>query len=159
MSWEAFRLTSKTPAELLCVMSPAGVDALVRDALMDCWRSLPEESRTIDAWRERARKTFDRNLKVWAKIRKPNPQAFFSDLAPYPSDGHLRQAMVLTWMMLPRAGGRDIRDTHKIIRAIFDRNMQSWELDYRTFSPAPPRKARKKPSAKPRARKLTSRKK
>ena len=41
MSWEAFRLTSKSPSELMTVMGPNGVDALVREMLMECWKSLP----------------------------------------------------------------------------------------------------------------------
>ena len=53
MSWEAFRLTSKSPSELMSVMGPAGVDGLVRDALMACWRSLPEETRSMQTWRDR----------------------------------------------------------------------------------------------------------
>lgn len=134
MTWEAFRLTSKSPAELLNVMSPAGVDSLVRESLMACWRSLPEDGRTMQAWRDRVGKVWTRNMKVWTAIKKPAPQAFFADLAPYDSDGHFRQALVMTWMMLPRAGGREFKDTFKIIRDVFDRNVAAWEADHATFT-------------------------
>src|SRR5262245_21894915 len=147
MSWEAFRLTSKSPSELYTVMGPAGVDGLVRQALQECWSSLPEDMRTYDAWRKRAEKTFARNRKVWAAIKKPTPAAFFDDLAPYPSDGHLRQAIVLCWMMLPRAGGRHFKDVVKAMDRIFQRNMEAWAADQRTFSAKPKKRAVKsKPS-------------
>ncbi|MDW8262143.1 MAG: hypothetical protein RMJ35_06425, partial [Phycisphaerales bacterium] len=77
-------------------MSPAGVDSLVREALMACWRSLPEDGRTMEAWRDRVQKMWTRNMRVWTSIRKPTPQAFFAELAPYDSDGHFRQALVMT---------------------------------------------------------------
>jgi hypothetical protein len=146
MTWEAFRLTSKSPSELMNVMSPAGVDALVREALMACWRSLPEDGRIMDAWRDRVNKMWARNMKVWTAIKKPAPQAFFVDLAPFDSDGHFRQACVMSWMMLPRAGGREFKDTFKIIREIFDRNVAAWETDHATFTGSPPKK--KRPTAK-----------
>ena len=133
MSWEAFRLTSKSPSELYTVMGPAGVDGLIRQALQECWSSLPEENRTFVAWRRRADETFARNRKVWAAIKKPTPAAFFENLAPYPSDGHLRQAMVLCWMMMPRAGGRDFKYVVKTMDGIFARNLAAWEQDNRTF--------------------------
>src|SRR5262249_49323987 len=123
MSWEAFRLTSKSPAELMSVMGPAGVDNLVREALMSCWRSLPEEQKSMEAWRERVGKLWTRNMRVWTGIKKPTPEAFFADLAPYDSDGHFRQALVMVWMMLPRAGGREFKATFKVVREIFDRNV------------------------------------
>ena len=141
MSWEAFRLTSKSPAELYTVMGPAGVDGLVRQALQECWSSLPEENRTFDAWRKRATETFARNRKIWSAIKRPTPAAFFDNLAPYPSDGHLRQAMVLCWMMMPRAGGRDFKDVVKVMDAIFQRNLESWEFDNRTFTKGPAKRA------------------
>lgn len=120
----------------MAVMSPAGVDHLVREALMACWRSLPEDSRNLPAWRERVAKLWTRNMKVWTAIRKPSPAAFFADLATFESDGHFRQALVMTWMMLPRSGGRKFSDTVGIIRRIFDRNVEAWESDYRTFTGA-----------------------
>lgn len=159
MSWEAFRLSSKSPAELLTVMGPNGVDHLVRDALMACWRSLPEEGRSFAAWRERADQLWQRNMRVWTKIRKPTPEAFFADLATYESDGFFRQALVLTWMMLPRSGGRDFKDTFGIIRRIFDRNVEAWQADHATFTggkrkPArPPRPAKSAAKARPTATK------
>jgi hypothetical protein len=141
MSWEAFRLTSKSPSELYTVMGPAGVDGLVRQALQECWTSLPETERTFDAWKRRAEQTFIRNRRVWSAIKKPTPAAFFDNLAPFPSDGHLRQAMVMCWMMMPRAGGRDFKFVVKTMDQIFQRNMESWAADNRTFTHAPAKRA------------------
>jgi len=156
MSWEAFRLTSKSPSEVFTIMGPAGVDGLIRQALQECWSSIPEEHRTFAAWRRRADETFARNRKVWAAIKKPTPASFFDKLAPFASDGHLRQAMVMAWMMMPRAGGRDFRKVVKTMDAIFARNLSAWEQDNRTFSsttrPKPPAKQGK---SKP-ARRATS---
>ena len=151
MSWEAFRLTSKSPSELYTVMGAAGVDALVRQALQECWTSLPESDRTFDAWKRRAEQTFTRNRKVWSAIKKPAPAAFFDNLAPFASDGHLRQAMVLCWMMTPRAGGRDFKFVVKTMDQIFQRNMDAWAIDNRTFTHAPAKRAtptKKKATAK-----------
>lgn len=148
MSWEAFRLTSKSPSELLAVMGPAGVDGMVRDALMSCWRSLPEETRSMETWRERVNKLWTRNMRVWTAIKKPTPDAFFNDLAPYESDGHFRQALVMTWMMLPRSGGRDFKSTFKVIRDIFDRNVSSWESDFVTFTGSPKKSQKAAKNAK-----------
>jgi len=58
----------------------------------------------------------------------------------------MRQALVLAWMMMPRAGGRDFKDVKKIVAQIFERNLQAWNADHRTFSAAP---AKKKAKAKP----------
>lgn len=118
-------------------MGPAGVDGMVRDALMSCWRSLPEETRSMESWRERVNKLWTRNMRVWTAIKKPTPDAFFNELAPYESDGHFRQALVMTWMMLPRSGGRDFKSTFKVIRDIFDRNVSAWESDFVTFTGSP----------------------
>lgn len=134
MSWEAFRLTSKSPGELYSVMSPSGVDHLVREMLMDCWRRLPEDQRTIDAWRSEIERVWQRNMRVWTAIKKPTPEAFFRDLAPVDADGHLRQALVLAWMMLPRAGGRDFADVKKIVTKIYQRSVEAWEADNKTFT-------------------------
>ena len=134
MSWEAFRLTSKSPSELYGVMSPSGVDHLVREMLMACWRRLPEDQRTIEAWRGEIERVWQRNMRVWTAIKKPTPEAFFRDLAPFDADGHLRQALVLAWMMLPRAGGREFGDVKKIVTKIYQRNVEAWEADSRTFS-------------------------
>ncbi len=142
MSWEAFRLTSKSPSELYGVMSPSGVDHLVREMLMDCWRRLPEDQKTIDAWRREIERVWQRNMRVWGAIKKPAPEAFFRDLAPFDADGHLRQALVLTWMMLPRAGGREFGDVKKIVAKVFERNVEAWESDNRTFTATGPSKKR-----------------
>jgi hypothetical protein len=156
MSWEAFRLTSKSPSELYGVMSPSGVDHLVREMLMDCWRRLPDEEKTIEAWRREIDRVWQRNMRVWGAIKKPAPEAFFRDLAPFDADGHLRQALVLTWMMLPRAGGREFGDVRKIVSRVFDRNVEAWEADNRTFNPAAPSKKRR---AKGQKKKVKSTKK
>ena len=50
---------------------------------------------------------------------------------PYPADGHIRQAFVLCWMMLPRTGGRDFSDTHKIVTQLFERNIDAWHEDWK----------------------------
>lgn len=133
MSWEAFRLTSKSPSELMSVMGPSGVDALVRESLMECWKSLPPEDRTMPAWRKRADEVFARNMRHWNAIKKAAPSAFFDNLAPFPSDGHFRQALVMCHMMLPR-GKRVLGDVAKEIRRIYERNIASWEDDFVTFT-------------------------
>ena len=134
MSWEAFRLTSRSPAELYDVLSPAGVDHMMRQALAACWNVLPAGERSIAGWRRLAGELFDRNMRVWTKIKKPTPAAFFENLRPDAADGHLRQAMVMSWMMLPRAGGRDFKSTRKIIEKIYRRNLDAWEEDNRLFA-------------------------
>ena len=133
MSWEAFRLTSKSPTELMTVMGPGGIDHLVREMLMECWKSLPAEVRTMQAWRKRAQEVFARNMKTWNAIKKPAPEAFFANLLPFPSDGHFRQALVLCHMMLPR-GKRALKDVAKEVTLIYERNVASWEEDYRTLT-------------------------
>jgi hypothetical protein len=133
MSWEAFRLTSKSPLELMGVMGPNGVDALVRESLMECWKSLSAEDRTMTAWRKRAEEVFGRNMRHWNGIKKAVPSAFFDNLAPFASDGHFRQAMVMCHMMLPR-GNRALGDVAKEIRKIYERNIAAWEEDYKTFT-------------------------
>jgi hypothetical protein len=65
----------------------------------------------------------------------------------------VRQAMVLTWMMMPRAGGRDFKDTRKIIARVFERNLAAWDEDNVVFSGPPPKKARKAPAKQKRATK------
>ena len=157
MSWEAFRLTSKSPSELLHTLGPHGVDHLIRQALDVLWREYPPENRTFENVRRRAQEVFNRNMKVWSSIKKPSPQAFFENLLPYPADGFFRQAMVLCWMMLPRTGGRDLSDVRKIITEIYDRNISAWEKDNRTFTHSPakrriskskPKKAKKAPKSR-----------
>ena len=134
MTWEAFRLTSKSPSELLGTLGPHGVEHLIRQALDAVWREYPEEARSYPAVRKRVEEVWARNMKVWGGIKKPSPAAFFEDLLPCAADGFVRQAMVLTWMMLPRSGGRDIKETRKIVTRIFERNMEAWEEDHRVFT-------------------------
>ena len=157
MTWEAFRLTSKSPAEVYHVLGPHGVDDLIRKMMDVCWREYPEESRTFDNVRRRVLEVYNRNMRVWGAIRKPTPQSFFENLLPYAADGHMRQALVLTWMMMPRAGGRDFKDVKKIVEQIFQRNLAAWEEDNRTFTATPP-KAKKKTTMKAPAKKAMKRK-
>jgi len=49
MSWEAMRLTSKSPSELLTVLGPHGVDELIRAMMSDGWREHPAKTRTLGA--------------------------------------------------------------------------------------------------------------
>ena len=144
MSWEAYRWTAKSPSELFHVLGPHGVDHLVRQALDAVWRELPEDRRTLADATAAAREVFDRNLRVWTRIKKPEPTAFFDDLLPRPADQFLRQAMVTTWMMMPRTGGRQLGDVARIITAIFERNMSAWDEDNATFTG----KTKKRPTAK-----------
>ncbi len=134
MSWEAFRLTSKSPTELLHTLGPHGVDHLIRQALDVLWREYPGESRTFENVKRRADEVYARNMKVWSAIKKPSPQAFFEGLLPYPADGFFRQAMVLCWMMMPRTGGRDVADVRKIVTEIYQRNVEAWEVDNDLFT-------------------------
>jgi hypothetical protein len=90
---------------------------------------------------------YERNMRHWSSIKKPTPQAFFENLLPYTADGHVRQALVLTWMMLPRAGGRDFKDVRRIVTDIFQRNLAAWDEDHRTFTGAKPKKAPTKRTA------------
>jgi hypothetical protein len=147
------------------VMGPNGVDALVREMLMECWKSLPPETRAMEAWRKRAAEVFGRNMRVWNAIKKPAPEAFFSNLLPFPSDGHFRQALVLCHMMLPR-GKRALKDVAKEITQIYERNTASWEADYTTFtrgvssrSSAKPKPGKKKAAIKHAKKKTKARKK
>lgn len=156
MSWEALRLTSKSPSELLHILGPHGVDHLIRQALDALWREYPEDTRTFENVRRRAGELFNRNMKVWQSIKKPTPEAFFQNLLPYAADGFMRQAMVLCWMMMPRTGGRDVKDVRKIITQIYDRNLEAWEKDNRTFTQEkrkPIKQTKKKAKAKPKRRK------
>jgi hypothetical protein len=150
MSWEALRLTSRTPSEVYTVLGPHGVEKLLADARDAVWRDYPAEGRTLTAARKQLQFVFDRNMKVWSSIKKPTPEAFFQDLAPNNADHHIRQALVTTWMMMPRTGGRDFKDTIKIVRRIFDRMLEAWEEDDRTFTKGPTRKpaAKRKPVKK-----------
>src|SRR5688572_21092497 len=148
MSWEAYRWTAKSPSELFHVLGPHGVDHLVRQALDACWRELPDDRRTLADVTAAAREVFDRNLRVWRRVKKPEPAAFFEDLLPKPADQFLRQAMVTTWMMMPRTGGRQLGDVVRIITAIFERNMSAWDEDNATFTGKPKKRAGAKAPAK-----------
>lgn len=146
MSWEAYRWTAKTPSELLHTLGPHGVDHLVRQYLDAVWRELPDEARGLDAARDAAQEVFDRNMKVWAGIKKPSPEAFFQNLLPRPTDQFLRQAMLVCWMMMPRVGGRDLGDVRKIVTRVYQRNLDAWAEDNDAFTTGGKNKA--KPKAK-----------
>ena len=154
MSWEALRLTSKTPSEVYAVLGPHGVEELLRDARNVCWREYPEAERTLAAVKKRLVEVFERNMKVWGAIKKPSPAAFFENLLPHAADGHIRQALVLTWMMMPRAGGRDFKDVAKIVRHIFDRTLANWDEDDRIFTVG---FGRKRTATKPAAKRTAKR--
>ena len=113
----------------------------MRQALDACWRELPEDRRTLADVTEAAREVFQRNLRVWGRIKKPDPAAFFDDLLPRPADQFLRQAMVTCWMMMPRTSGRKVGDVTKIITRIFERNLDAWEEDNATLTGKKARKA------------------
>jgi hypothetical protein len=147
MSWEAFRLTSKSPSELLHTLGPHGVDDLMRQSLNAVWRDYPPEQRSYEAVRRAAGDVFARNMKVWTAIKKPTPEAFFADLQPHQADGFMRQAFVLCWMMLPRTGGRDFKETHGILRAMFERNMDAWEQDNQIFTGPKKKRAKRQAGA------------
>lgn len=153
MSWEAFRLTSKPPAEVYAILGPHAVDELIRHAMNTCWRQVPEERRTYQAVRELAVGIFQRNLAVWKGIKKPAPEAFFQKLETNEADQLFRQAFVLTWMMMPRTGGRKFADVATIVKAIHERNLIAWDADNDTFTRGsrkkPKRRAGSRPKAKP----------
>ena len=129
MSWEALRLSSKSPSEVYAVLGPHGVEELLRDARSACWRELAPDTRTVSAVKKQLVEAFERNMNIWEAIKKPGPEAFFADLLPHTADGHVRQALVLTWMMMPRAGGRDFADSGKIVRFLFERMLANWDED------------------------------
>jgi hypothetical protein len=134
MSWEALRWTAKSPSELYHVLGPHGVDDLIRQAIAAVWRDMPGENRTFNSAQIAARQVLDRNLRAWGKIKQPTPEAFFADLQPSAADGFVRQAMVMTWMMMPRTGGRSVKDALRIVSEIFERNMAAWQHDNETFT-------------------------
>jgi hypothetical protein len=140
MSWEAYRWTAKTPSELFHTLGPHGVDHLVRQALDACWRELPDDRRTLAAVTHSARDVLGRNVRVWNRIKKPDPAAFFDDLLPKPADQFLRQAMVTCWMMMPRTGGRKVGEVTTIVTRIFERNLDAWEEDNATLTGKKPKK-------------------
>jgi hypothetical protein len=141
MSWEALRLTSRSPAEVYAVLGPHGVEELIQKMRDACWREMPQEQRTLAAVQQRFREVFDRNMKVWSAIKKPSPQAFFQNLLPYTADGHMRQALVLCWMMLPR-GKRSIAAVRDVVAQIFERTLRAWDEDNLTFTKGPRKKRR-----------------
>jgi hypothetical protein len=153
MSWEAHRWTAKSPSELFHVFGPHGADSLVREALNACWRELPEDGRSFQAVRKSADELFGRNVAVWRAIKKPSPEAFFDSLLHTPSDGFMRQAFVLCWMMLPRTGGRKLSDVIKVISGIYERTMAAWEQDNVTFTKGPSARVKSKPAGKVKAKK------
>ena len=136
------------------MLGPHGVDDLLRKAMDACWREYPEDRRNFENVRRRVLDVFDRNMKVWSGIKKPSPAAFFEDLLPHAADGYMRQAMVLTWMMMPRAGGRNFSDVKRMVAHIFQRTLAGWDEDNATFSgSAKQSKLRprpRKPAARPR---------
>lgn len=67
MSWEALRLTSRSPGEVYRVLGPHGVDELIRRAMSDCWREYPEETRTLAALKQKVRKP---NCPIAASTKK-----------------------------------------------------------------------------------------
>jgi hypothetical protein len=160
MSWEAHRLTSKSPAEVYAVLGPHGCDDLMRQAWAACWREYPEEARTFAAVRQRFFEVFSRNINIWKRIKKPTPEAFFADFKPHDAaEGHIRQALVLSWMMMPRTGGREFSDTAKIIQRLYERNQAAWDEDQITFTKGPAKKTKARPKAKPPAKKPAAPKK
>jgi|SRR5687768_4308051 len=155
MSWEALRLTSKTPSEVYTVLGPHGVEKLITEARDSVWREYPEEGRTLAAARKQLEFVFERNMKVWSAIKKPSPASFFENLAPNNTDHLIRQALVTTWMMMPRAGGRDFKDVGKIVRTIFNRVLEAWEEDTRTFTATPAKKKKATPAKKKSPKKIS----
>lgn len=146
MSWEALRLTSRSPGEVYAVLGPHGVEELIRDMRNVCWRECPPEQRTLANVQKIVREVFDRNMAVWSAIKKPSPEAFFRNLLPHAADGHMRQALVLCWMMLPR-GKKSIQIVRQLVTEISDRTMAAWEQDNQTFTKGP-RKVKAKGKAK-----------
>jgi hypothetical protein len=165
MSWEAYRWTAKAPSELYHTFGPQGVERLLQQMIDACWRESPEEGRSLPAVKKRVQEVFDRNMAVWSKIKQPSPAAFFENLLPHAADGFCRQAMVLCWMMMPRAGGRKVSEVRKIVGDIYQRNLDAWAEDEGTFNPTKPapakRKGARKPATKParRAKATKARKK
>jgi hypothetical protein len=161
MSWEAYRWTATSPSELYHVLGPHGVDHLVRQPRDASWRELPEDRRTLADVIASARQVFDRNRRVWGRIKRPEPAAFFDDLLPRPADQFLRQAMVTCWMMMPRTGGRKLSDVTRIISRIFERNLEAWEEDNQTLTgrKSPAKKPSKTKPAEAKARKKPRKKK
>ncbi len=70
-------------------------------------------------------------MAVWSRIKKPSPAAFFKNMRPDAADGHLRQALIMTWMMLPPGSGHE--DVRAVITHIFERQLATWEEDDQTL--------------------------
>jgi hypothetical protein len=141
-SWQAFRLTSKPPAELLATLGPHAVDELIRQMLAVCWRDTLLEQRTLTKVQQSAREIFDHHVKFWGRMKKPSPGIFFANLPPTAADGFARQAMVLCWMMLPR-GKRSPMDVVRVVSHIFDRNLAAWDEDLAILTKEKKRAAKK----------------
>ena len=90
---------------------------------------------------------FARNMGVWRAIQSPSPANFFENLLPQAADGDPRQALVLCWMMLPR-GKRSVKAVCDVVTSIFQRTLESWEIDNEVFTKGP--SARKKAAKKER---------
>lgn len=148
MSWEALRLTSRSPSEVYGTLGPHGVEEMLHDARGAVWREYPAETRSYDAVKRRLIEVLERNLKAWNAMKKPTPEAFFANLLPFAADGHVRQALVLTWMMMPRTGGRDVKDAGKIVRGIFERMLTGWDQDEATFTGRGARRPKRKAPAR-----------
>jgi hypothetical protein len=146
-SWQAFRLTSKPPSELLATLGPHGVDELIHQMLAACWRDTPLEQRTLSKVQQSARQIFDHHAKFWSRMTKPSPGIFFANLPPSAADGFARQAMVLCWMMLPR-GKRSPMDVVRVVSHIFDRNLAAWDEDLAILTKGKKRLAKKPAKAK-----------
>lgn len=152
MSWEAYRWTAKSPSELYHTLGPQGVDHLVREMLDACWRQSPEAGRSIASVKKITQQVFDRNMAVWAKIKKPSPTAFFADLLPNDADGFLRQAMVMCWMMMSRTGGRKVSEVRKIVGDIYRRNIEAWDADEKALAGPSRKRSGRKSAARTKTR-------
>ena len=128
------------------------MDDLIRKMMDAAWRESPEEGRTFESVRRIVHEVWGRGIRVWSQIKKPSPAAFFENLPPHNTDQYLRQALVLTWMMLPRSGGRKFGDVRKIVNAIYQRNMEAWAEDNRTFTDTGKKKKATKSKAKSKAK-------
>jgi hypothetical protein len=89
----------------------------------------------------------ERNLRVWSSIKKPSPEAFFENLPPLAADGHIRQALVLCWMMLPR-GHRSLAIVRSVVQDIYQRMMNNWSDDSHIFTKGPGKRSKQKPPVK-----------
>jgi hypothetical protein len=123
------------------------VEELIRDARNVVWRECPVEERSLTEVKRLLSDVFNRNLRVWSAIKKPSPAAFFENLLPLAADGHIRQALVLCWMMLPR-GKRSLSAVRAVVEAIFQRTMEAWDQDNETFTKGPEKRTKGKAARK-----------